>query len=337
MRIDRNLMTPSLRGVGDDVRRAEEDGYDAVWSGEASNDPFLPLAIAAEHASRLQLGTGITVAFARSPMTVASAAWDLQRFSEGRLILGLGSQVRAHIERRYSMPWSRPAARMRDFVLALRAIWDSWQTGEPLRYEGAFYRHTLLPPFFRPRPLRVAVPQVVVAAVGPAMTRAATNVADGVLLHAFTTERYLKSVSIPLIDAGLLAAGKPRDGFDVVLPCMVVTGTTDEEMKAAAAAVRAQIAFYASTPAYAPVLDLHGWGDLHLELRKLVADGRWTEISGLIDDEILDAFAVMAEPATVLEKIDARFGGVVDRLNLYTPYRVGDDLRAALRSQLATA
>ncbi len=333
MKIERNLTAPLVR-AGEDALRAETDGFDAVWSGEAANDPFLPLALAATSAPSIELGTGITVAFARSPMTVAAAAWDLQRLSGGRFTLGLGSQVRAHIERRYSMPWSKPADRMREYVQAVLAIWEAWETGGPLAFRGEFYRHDLAPPFFRPRPLKRPRPKIFVAAVGPLMTSVASEVADGAILHAFTTAEYMRDRSLPHLEASLAASGRSRAEWQIVQPAMVATGTTEEEMQAAMAGVRSQIAFYGSTPAYRPVLDLHGWGDLQVELHDLVSQGRWSDLSRCIDDETLAAFAVVGQPDTIVDQVEDRFDGLVDRVILHTPYRVSDDLAAAISKQL---
>jgi probable F420-dependent oxidoreductase len=216
----------------------------------------------AEHSERITLGTSIAVAFSRSPMTVAHTAHDLQRISEGRFILGLGSQVRAHIERRFSMPWSSPALRMRDYVCALRAIWSAWRTGDRLDYRGEFYQHTLSTPFFTPPALAAPDPEVYVAAVGPAMTRIAGEVADGVILHGFTTRKYIEEVTLPALTEGCARGGRPTSRVGVAMMAFVVTGCTPQEMALAAESVREQVAFYASTPAYRPVMDLHGWGDV---------------------------------------------------------------------------
>ncbi len=307
------------------ARRAEEDGFDGLWCAEAVHDPFLPLLLAAEHTERIQVGTGIAVAFARNPMSMAVVANDLHRFSKGRFLLGLGSQIKPHIEKRYSMPWSHPADRMREYIAALRAIWATWNDGTKLAFRGDFYKHTLMTPMFDPGPNPYGTPKVFLAAVGPLMTEVAGEVADGILIHGFTTERYLKEVTLPAVERGLAKSGRTLDDFEVSYPGMVVTGLDETEMETAAQAVKAQLAFYGSTPAYRPVLDLHGWGDLHLELNRLSKRGEWATMTGLIDDEMLDAFAVVAEPEAVPSRVLDRFDGVVTRFAFYTPYRMPRD------------
>ena len=313
-----------------DARAAEDAGYDGVFTGEVRNDPFLPLALAAPVTERLALGTSVAVAFARSPMALAYTAHDLQRLSGGRFVLGLGTQVRAHVERRFSMPWGRPAPQLREFVLALRAAWRSWSEGEPLAFEGEYYRHTLMPPAFVPEPHGFGPPAVLLAGVGEATTLVAGEVADGFLCHAFTTERWLRERTLPALRKGRARGGKTLEGFTVKAAVFVATGT-DAEIEAGTAALRAQLAFYASTPAYRPVLDLHGWGDLGTELTVLSRAGRWDEMPGLVDDEVLGAFAVVAPPAEVPALVVRRCAGVVDRVSLLGP---GDDggLAAALRA-----
>ena len=313
--------TGALSAVGEAAKAQEAVGYDGLWSAETSHDPFLPLLVAAEHTERIELGTGIAVAFARSPMTLASTAWDLQSYSGGRFILGLGSQIKAHIEKRFSMPWSHPAARMREFVLAMRAIWANWQDGTPLRFEGEFYRHTLMTPFFNPGPLPSGPPKVFLAAVGEKMTEVAGEVCDGIILHGFTTERYVREVTLPALERGWDRAGKTRADFQLSGPLFVVTGTDEESMAKAATGTKQQIAFYGSTPAYRGVLELHGWGDLQPELNRLSKEGKWVEMGELVDDEVLDAFAVVGEPEAIPGLLKGRYGDIVDRLSFYAPYQ----------------
>ncbi|MDE3206497.1 MAG: LLM class F420-dependent oxidoreductase [Acidobacteriota bacterium] len=324
-----------LKAVGDSARRAEEEGYDAVWTAEVGHDPFLALTLAAEHTRRIGLGTGIAVAFGRSPMTLANTAWDLNAYAEGRFLLGIGSQVKAHIEKRYSMPWSHPAARMREFILAMRAIWDCWQNGTKLDFRGDFYTHTLMTPFFHPGSNPFGAPRVFLAAVGEGMTRVAAGVADGLLVHGFTTERYLREVTVPTVGEELERAGRRRDQFELSYPAFVVTGDTEEQMALADTGVRKQIAFYASTPAYRPVLELHGWGELQGELNLLSKQGEWDEMGRRISDEVLDAFAVQGSPDEVAGLLHARFGDIIDRISLYMPYHdpgVAPRIVAGLRS-----
>ncbi|MPY94655.1 MAG: TIGR03617 family F420-dependent LLM class oxidoreductase, partial [Acidimicrobiia bacterium] len=282
MQLDARLRN-GMAHAAEDARAAEEVGFDGAWTTENQADPFLPLALAAEHTERLLLGPSVAIAFARTPMTVAYLASDLQRYSGGRFALGLGSQVRPHVEKRFSMPWSRPAARMRDFVLALRAIWGAWEQGEPLAHRGEFYTHTLMTPAFTPPENPYGPPPVLVAAVGPRMTEVAGEVADGLLAHPFLTERYLHDVTVPALEAGLARRGDGTtlDDFEIGLSAFVALDEADVE------AVRRQISFYGSTPAYRPVLDAHGWGDLQTELNALSKQGRWDEMVGLVEDEVL--------------------------------------------------
>jgi len=314
-------------GIPSDLTKAaaaaqylEGAGYDAGWSAETNHDPFLPLALAAEHTTRLQIGTGIAVAFARNPMTVANLGWDLQAYSGGRFNLGLGSQIKPHIEKRFSMPWSHPAPRMREFVLALRAIWSAWEDGGPLRFEGSFYTHKLMTPFFKPEPHPYGSPRVFIAAVGEVMTEVCGEVADGMLVHAFTTERYLREVTLPALERGMARGGRSRSEFQLSCPVFVVTGNTDAEREDAAKRTREQIAFYASTPAYRPVLDLHGWGELQPELNDLSKRGEWVEMGNRIGDDVLETFAVVDEPSKVAGRIIERYGDVLDRVSFYARY-----------------
>lgn len=323
--------------AGRAAKDAEELGYSGAWTVETNHDPFLPLGLAAEATETLELGTGIAVAFARSPMTTAQLAHDLQAASGGRMLLGLGSQIKPHITKRFSMPWDRPAARMREYVLAMRAIWASWNDDVKLDFRGDFYTHTLMTPFFNPGPTGHGPPKVLLAGVGPMMTEVAGEVCDGFLCHAFTTETYFREVTLPALERGLEKAGRSRADFQVSGPAFVVTGTSEEEMTASANGTRQQIAFYGSTPAYKPVLEMHGWGDLHTELNSLSKQGEWVQMGKLIDDDILGTFAVVAEPEAIAAEWKARWGGAVDRLMFYAPYksdperwhRVMEDLRSA--------
>ena len=303
------------------AQAAEAQGWDGIFSAETGHDPFFPVLLGAEHTARLELGTGIAVAFARNPMIMANIGYDLQSFSEGRCILGLGSQIKAHIEKRFSMPWSHPAARMREFILAMRAIWAAWNEGQKLDFHGEFYRHTLMTPFFDPGPNPYGNPKVFLAAVGEKMTEVAGEVADGILLHGFTTERYVREVSIPALERGWAAAGKARDQFEVTGPMFVVTGTTEQELASARVGTKRQIAFYGSTPAYRGVLELHGWGDLQTDLNRLSKQGEWEAMGELITDDVLDTFAVVGEPEDIPKLMLARYGDVLDRISFYAPYQ----------------
>jgi probable F420-dependent oxidoreductase len=309
----------------------ERDGYDGGWAFETSHDPFLPLLLAAEHTSRLELGTNIAVAFARNPMTVANIGWDLQEYSRGRFILGLGTQIRPHIEKRFSMPWSHPARRMREFVAALHAIWSAWRDGTKLRFEGDFYTHKIMTPVFTPEPQPYSPPKVFLAAVGEAMTEMCGEVADGHLGHPMVSKRYLDEVTLPALLRGMQRAGRDRGDFQVSSEVMVATGENDSELAAATAAVRKQIAFYGSTPAYRKVLELHGWDDLHTELHRLSLDGEWDTMGSLIDDEMLTAFAVVGPVDTVAAALRGRCQGAVDRVMPIFPTATRACITAALK------
>jgi probable F420-dependent oxidoreductase len=305
-------------GIADRAREAEEDGYSGVWSPETGHDPFFPLLLSARATERLEVGTGIAVAFARNPMNVAMLANDLQLYSEGRFMLGLGSQIKAHIEKRFSMPWSHPAPRMREFILAMRAIWDSWHNGTKLEFRGEFYTHTLMNPFFNPGPNPFGPPRVFLAAVGELMTEVAGEVADGLLVHGFTTPRYLEEVTLPALSRGLEKAGRQRSDVQVSYAGFVVTGEDEASQESAANFAKAQIAFYGSTPAYRGVLELHGWGDLQTELNTLSKRGEWATMTTLISDEMLETFAVVAPIDKVAEGVLERFGETVDRFGFYS-------------------
>ncbi len=308
-------------GAGALARASEDAGYDGIWTAETNHDPFFPLLVAAQHTERMELGTGIAVAFARNPMTLASTAWDLQAYSKGRFILGLGSQIKPHITKRFSMPWSHPAPRMREMILAIRAIWACWNDGTKLDFQGDFYTHTLMTPFFNPGPNPYGNAKIFVAAVGELMTEVAGETCDGILCHGFTTERYLREQTIPALERGLAKTDRTLADFEISLPAFVVTGTNEEEMAASAKGTREQIAFYGSTPAYRKVLELHGWGELQTELNALSKQGKWVEMGELIDDDILQTFAVVAEPDRLAPELKARYGDLITRMMFYAPYQ----------------
>jgi probable F420-dependent oxidoreductase len=304
----------ALESAATEARTAEAYGYEGAFTGEVSNDPFLPLVLAAASTERIELGTSIAVAFSRSPVSLAYTAYDLQRFSRGRFLLGLGSQVKAHITRRFSMPWGRPAAQMREFVLAMQATWRSWTNACPLDFQGEYYRLTLMPPNFVPPGHEYGPPKVLIAGVGEAMTRVAGEVADGFLCHGFTTGRWIRERTIPALAEGRRRAGQSMEGFAVKAAVYLATGT-DEQIDRSREAIRSHIAFYASTPAYRPVLELHGWGDVGAELTTLSKQGRWAEMSHLIDDHMLDEFAIVAPLHEVPDRLAQRFAGMVNRVS----------------------
>jgi probable F420-dependent oxidoreductase len=302
-----------LDKAGAEARALEEMGYSGIMTAETSHDPFFPLVQAALNTTRADLMTGIAVAFARTPMILANIGHDLNAASKGRFILGIGSQIRPHITKRFSMPWSSPAARMREFILAMRAIWAAWNEGKPLEFAGRFYTHTLMTPFFTPTNKQYGAPKVFLAAVGPKMTEVAGEVADGVIIHAFTTEKYLRETTLPSLEKGFARAGKSRKDFQISYPVFVVTGKTEKDLDAAKVATRRQIAFYGSTPAYKPVLDSIGVGDLQSDLNSMSKQGRWEEMGQLISDDILKEFAVIGEPSTIARQIKSRYGDLIDR------------------------
>ena len=322
MKVDGGLGT-DLSKAAAHARDAEAAGYTGVWTAETAHDPFFPLLLAAEHTTTLELGTSIAVAFARNPMTLANIGWDLQSYSKGRFIMGLGSQIKPHITKRFSMEWSHPAPRMREMVLAMRAIWDCWLNGTKLEFRGEFYKHTLMTPFFAPNASDISdygVPRIFLAGVGELMTEVAGEVCDGFICHGFTTEKYLREVTIPALQRGRAKAGKTFDDFEIIGPSFVVTGSDEAQLAAASAGTRQQIAFYGSTPAYRPVLELHGWGGLQDQLNTLSKQGKWVEMGDAITDEILNTFAIVGEPEAIAPELHRRYGDVIQRISFYAPY-----------------
>jgi probable F420-dependent oxidoreductase len=305
-----------LRRVPAEARRFEELGFDGVMTGEASHDPFLPLLLAAEHTSRLRLMTGIAVAFARNPMLLAMQAHDLNAYSGGRFTLGLGSQIQAHVTRRFSMPWSKPAPRMREMIAAIRAIFADWYDGVRLDFKGEFYTHTLMTPTFRPTNTEFGKPSICCAAVGPLMTSLAGEIADGLYLHSFSSEAYIRIHSIAALEASLASAQRPREAVRVCYWPFLVTGATTEIFENARQDILRRIAFYASTPAYRPVLEQHGWGELQPRLQEMTREGRWGEMARLITPEILETLAVVGEPRVAARIIWERYGDLVQDLVL---------------------
>lgn len=294
----------------------ERLGYDRAFSFEAKHDPFLPLAVAAEHTRSIQLGTAVAIAFARTPMTLANVAWDLQELTEGRFTLGLGSQIRPHIQQRFSMPWSSPVRRMRELVLGIRAIWDTWTDGTPLEFEGEFYTHTRMAPAFDPGPNRFGRPPIMLGGVGPGMTAVAGEVADGLLVHPVNTRRSLTEITLPALARGAERAGRDVSELEVVCVTIVVTGHDEEQMATSREAVRGQLAFYSTTPAYQPVFELHGYGELREETARLAREGRWKEMAALVDDELIETIAVVGEPHEIAEQIRRRLGGISESVSL---------------------
>lgn len=305
-------LNSELSGIAEEAAALEQQGADILSTIELGHDPLIQLALAASNSNNARLMTSITVAFARSPMTLALQAHDVNSLSGGRLMLGIGSQIKPHIEKRYSMPWSKPAARMREYVMALKAIWACWYEGAALDFRGEFYNHTLMTPMFTPGDTDHGAPSVLVAAVGPLMTEKAAEVADGVLLHTFTTEEYIRTVTLPAMEQGFATSERTREGFQVVGTPIFVTGETEEEFNQVKQAACQQIAFYASTPAYKGVLDSVGYGDLQAELNRLSKAGEWLEMGRRIDDTLLDKIAIVGELSEIQEKLATRYGDIFD-------------------------
>jgi probable F420-dependent oxidoreductase len=306
-----------LKDVGTLARAAEAIGFDAVWTSETQHDPFLPLTHVATATSRLQFGTAVAIAFARSPMTVAQTAWDLAKQSNGRFMLGLGTQVKAHIERRFGMTWTPPVPRLREYVQAIRAVWTAWQTGDKLNFRGAEYKLTLMTPFFSPGPIAAPNVPIFIAGVGMPLCKLAGEVADGFHVHPYHTRKYLSEVVLPAIAEGAHKADRKRDVLQIAT--MAFVALSEKEI----AAQRQQVAFYASTPSYRPVLDLHGWGKVGEELGSMAARGKWNEMPALISDEMLEAFVIIGSWSDVAEKLRTKYNGLLDRVGLYRPYVPG--------------
>ncbi len=291
-------------------RAIEEAGYDAAFSFESSHDPFLPLAAAAGTTSTLQLGTAVAIGFARNPMVLANIGYDLQLLTEGRFVLGLGSQIRPHIQKRFSERWERPAAKIRELVLAIRAIWEAWETGGELDFRGEFYTHTLMTPVFDPGPNPFGRPPILVGGFGPRMLGVAGEVADGVFVHPFNSRRSMEELTVPAVEGPMSAAGRTRDDVRIVWVNSVVTWDREAERAEAIALAKGQLAFYGSTPAYRPTLDLHGWGDLQPRLNRLSKAGRWGEMIDLVPDEALEAISVVGPRDEIADRLLERTAGI---------------------------
>jgi probable F420-dependent oxidoreductase len=320
-----HYLRADLAGAPDVARDLEAIGFDGLYTAEGPHEPFFPLTIAAEHTRQVTLFTNIAIAFARSPMDLAQTADGLQRLSSGRFVLGLGSQIRPHIEHRFSMTWSRPVARMQELVGAVKAIQRAWNGDAPLDFRGELYHHTLMTPFFDPGPNPHGPPPVWVAGLGPRMTQAAATVADGLLVHPFHTERFVTEHVTPAVDAGLAASGRERSAFTVSATPIVCTGADEEAMERARAGVRSLLGFYGSTPSYRVTLDAHGWGDLQSELNRMTKEGRWAELPDVLPDEVVDTIAVCCSPDEVGDRLRARYGDRVDRVGLSMPYPTDHD------------
>ncbi len=338
MKIDAQIAPSSLTSIPEVAQGAEKLGFDAIWSSETQHDPFLPLAIVSEHTERLRFGTSVAIGFARSPATLAYTAWDLADASDGRFILGLGTQVKPHIERRFGMPWPEsPVGKLRELIQAVRAFWQAWQSGERLNFRGEYYKLTLMSPFFNPGPIDHPDIPIYIAGVNIGLSRLAGEVADGFHAHVYHSPRYLEEVVRPGIEAGARKANRSTDEIHLSTAAFTVTRPEESDF------VRSQIAFYASTPTYRPVMELHGWGEAAEQLQGLARKGAWQEMAEQIDDEMLDAFAVVCEPNELPKMLTERYAGLVDRLALYMPYIPGQrdeewsELINGVQAQLSTA
>ena len=326
MKLDAGLGTEGkyLKEIGRTARAAEELGFAGLWTSETKHDAFLPLAIAATGTGRLDLGTSVAIAFSRSPMEMAQTAWDLQDLSDGRLLLGLGTQVKAHVTRRFSMPWGRPAARLREYILALRAIWESFQTEVPLQFEGEFYRHTLMTPFFNPGPIEHPRIPVYIAGVNTRLARLAGELCDGFHVHPFHSPEYIRQTVKPAIFEGAARAGRDPGRVELATSVFVVPPENTQGTEEQRESVRSHLAFYASTPTYRTVLEAHGWQEVGERLGTLAREKKWREMPTLISDEMLRAFAVEAAADEVGPALEERYAGLMDRASLYLPFVPGE-------------
>ncbi len=319
MLLDANLPPIQLSAVPEIARQAENLGFDALWSSETMHDPFLPLALAAEHTRNIKLGTAVAVSFARSPTTMAYTAWDLSQISKGRFLLGLGTQVKAHIERRFGMAWPEsPVSKLREQVQAMQALWQTWQKGERLNFRGEYYKLSLMTPFFNPGPIDHPHIPIFIAGVNKGLAGLTGELGDGFLVHPFHSPQYLDSVILPAVEEGARKADRERKSISILVTAFVISDADEREF------ARQQIAFYASTPSYRPVMAYHGWEMAAEDLSGLAARGKWGEMPGIITDEMLQAFATTASPSDLPGALKERYAGIADRLTLYKPFLPGD-------------
>lgn len=324
MKLDTGLAAATLKDVPAAARAAEEAGFDAIWTAETGHDPYFPLVLAAEHTSRVKLGTSIAVAFPRSPMVHAMMAWDLQALSGGRFILGLGTQVKAHNERRFGVKWESPGPRLREMIQMIRAAWDSFQNGTRPRFEGKFYNFTLMTPFFNGGPIEHPNIPIYIAGVNEYMCRLAGELCDGFHVHPFHSIRYLNEIIRPQIAKGAEKAGRSPADCKLSTSAFVIVGDTEAEREGLKGLVKQQISFYASTPAYRPVLEIHGWGDAQEKLNDMTRKGDWGGMANLISDEMLEVYATTGTWSDIADKLKARYDGLLDRVAFYVPFRAGD-------------
>lgn len=338
MKVGTRLAGNAPAEIAESARRADRLGFDTTSSSETNHNPFLPLAIAAEHTESAELRTSIALAFARSPMDVAYLSWDLQAMSGGRFVLGLGSQVRGHIVRRFSMNWTPPAPRMREYIQALRHIWNAWQTGERVQFHGDYYDFNLMPPFFNPGSIPNPDVKVYISAVNPYMLRVAGEVCDGVLLHGFCTPKYTREVIIPNLKIGADRAGRSLDEIEINAGGFIITGETEEEVESKKAGVKGQISFYASTRSYESVMSTHGWEDTAARLYRMSVDNRWPEMPNQITDDMLETFAVVGTHDQIVSKLKETHGDYATSISFDFPTSTPEDEErlAAMVAQLQT-
>ena len=325
MKIDGGVMTNDLRDVSRLAQHAEALGYDGIWTAEAGHDPYLPAALAATATERVSIGTNIAVAFPRSPLVHAQIAWDLQAASRGRFILGLGTQVKGHNERRYSTKWEAPGPKLREMIQLIRHIWDVWQNGTRPGFAGKFYQFSLMTPFFAPAPHDWPNIPIYIAGVNPYMCRLAGEMCDGFHVHPFHSLKYLRETVMPNVDEGAAKTGRSRKDVTFATTAFVIMGKDRDEIERAKGGVRQQISFYASTRTYMPVLEAHGWGETCIRLNEKAAKGDWGGMASLITDEMLEVYAVQGTYEEIPGLLHKKYDGVIDRLGFYTPVRPGGD------------
>ena len=333
MKLDTALLVTDLNQMPALTRAAEEMNFDGIWTSETAHDPFLSLALVAEHSRRLSLGTSIAVAFSRSPAVLAYVGWDLARFSKGRFILGLGSQVKGHNERRFGVKWEKPVKKMREVILAIRAIWDCWQNRTELNFQGEYFKLTLMTPFFSPEPHEYSHIPIYIAGVNRLMCRLAGELCQGLHVHPLHTSLYLRELVWPNVQLGLEKTDRRREDIELCSSIFVIPTDDQQPSSFYESEVRRQISFYASTPPYKPVFEIHGWGDVADQLRALAARGRWNDMPSLITDEILEIFALSGTWAELPGKVQEKYGGLLDRVSYYFPFVPGqseDSWRATI-------
>ncbi|MFT4822573.1 MAG: putative F420-dependent oxidoreductase [Halioglobus sp.] len=323
-----------IADAAEEAKRLERIGYDGVYTLEGSWDPFYPLVVASEHAPELDIATGIAVAFPRNPMHLAYQAWDLQTFSKGKFLLGIGSQIKPHIEKRFGVEFSPPALRMRDYICAVKAIFNSWQNAEKLDHRGPYYQHTLMTPMFDPGPNEFGPPPVLLGALGPKMTEVAGEVADGLIVHPFNTMPFLTEHALPAVNRGLEKSARSREDFILQINAIVITGETDEAREIAKSSVKSLLGFYSSTPAYRPPMESVGFGDLQPKLNLLSKEGKWDELATYIDDDFVDAFTTQGAPEEIAGKLREKYGQYADRLAIYAPYAAPDEMWTKIIAEL---